>query len=40
MSSGGYGRMVELVAEDQGLEAEELVEMATDHGFDADTRCP
>ncbi len=36
MSSDGYDRMVELVAENPALEAEELVELATDDFLDAD----
>jgi len=35
VTSDGYDRMVELVAEDPGLSAEELVAMSTDEGFDA-----
>jgi hypothetical protein len=36
MSSDGYDRMVELVAENPALEAGELVEMMEEEGFDAD----
>jgi len=40
VSSDGYDRMLELVAENPANEAEELVEMATDEGFNADqVRC-
>jgi len=36
VSSDGYERLLELVAENPALKAEELVEMATGEGFDAD----
>ncbi len=36
MTSDGYDRFLELVAENPALEAEELVEMATDEGYAAD----
>lgn len=36
MNGDGYERMVELVAENPALEAEELVAIATGEGFDAD----
>ncbi len=36
MSSDGYDRLLELVAENPALEADELVEKASDEGFDAD----
>ncbi len=36
MNSEGCDRMLKLVAENPALEAEELVEMATDDGLDAD----
>jgi len=36
VSRGGYDRLLELVAENPALEAEEFVEMATDEGFGAD----
>jgi len=35
VSSDGYDRMLELVAENPALEAEELVEKATDEDFPA-----
>lgn len=40
MTSAGYDRMVELVAENSALEAEELVAMATDEGFNAADAMP
>lgn len=36
MSSCGYNRLLDLVAENPGFLAEELVEMVTVEGFDAD----
>ncbi|WP_049980282.1 hypothetical protein [Halolamina rubra] len=36
MSSNGYERIVELIAENPALDVEELVKMATVEGFDAD----
>jgi len=36
VSSDRYDRLLELVAENPGLEAEELVEMASEEGFGAD----
>jgi len=36
MSSDGYDRMLELVAENPALESEELVELVTDEGLDAE----
>ncbi len=36
MSNDGYDSMVELVAENPGLEAKELAELATEDGLDAD----
>ncbi len=35
MTSAGYDRMVELVAENPAQEAEELIAMAADEGFNA-----
>jgi len=35
MTSAGYNRMLELVAENPAQEAEELVAMAADEGYDA-----
>jgi hypothetical protein len=36
VSSDGYDRMVELVAENPALDAEDLVEMTTEEGFNTD----
>ncbi len=36
MSNDGYGRIVELIAENPALEAKALVAMTTEEGFDAD----
>jgi len=36
MTSDGYDRFLELVAENPALEAEELVAMATEEGYGAD----
>jgi len=36
VSNDGYDRVVELVAENPAVDAEALVEMATDEDFDAD----
>jgi len=36
VSSDGYERLLELVAENPGLEAEELIEMVTDEEFMVD----
>jgi len=36
VSNDGYDRVVELVADHPGVNAEDLVEMASEEGFDAD----
>jgi len=36
VSSDGYDRLLELVAENPAQEAEELVEMASEEGYDSD----